>query len=133
MLWNDAVYPWNDAWGTILEDGQSPSKLFGPRPLWYDANTALVTSATRLGLRQIGEANAAELGVSLQSGDRALAVSGRRLLVARGRRAILIDLETGREGDARIDLGTDSAGSFASPLPSDAFLLSTAYATYRID
>lgn len=133
VVWNDAVYAWNDAWGAILLDAQSPSKLWGPRPLWYDANTVVVANGVRLGLRQVGEANAGELGTRLEAGDRPLALAGRRLLLARGSHAIVLDLATGREGDAGIDLGPDTMSTFASPLPSDSFIVSTGYATYRID
>lgn len=133
VVWNDAVFAWNDAWGTILLDAQSPSKLWGPRPLWYDANTVVVAMGTRLGLRQVGEANAGELGVTLEAGDRPLALAGRRLLLARGSHPIVLDLATGRIGDTGIDLGHDTLSTFASPLPSGSFIVSTGYATYRVD
>ena len=133
VVWNDAVFAWNDAWGTILLDGQSPSKLSGPRPLWYDANTLVVTMGTRLGLRQVGEANAAALGTDIENGDKPLAIAQRRLLLARGPHAIVLDLETGRAGDTGIDLGPDTMSTFASPLPSGSFIVSTGYATYRVD
>lgn len=133
VVWNDAVFAWNDAWGTILVDAQSPSKLSGPRPLWYDANTLIVSAGTRLGLRQVGEANAGDLVVALETGDRPLAVARSRLVLARGRHTIILDLATGRAGDADIDLGQDTMNVFVSPLPSGAFVVSTGYATYRID
>jgi len=52
------------------------------------------------------------------------------------KRAVIIDLATGREGDAGLDLGTETDGACvwrASALLTGGFILSTVTATYRID
>ncbi len=133
---NDRVTPWADAVGAILEDYQGERKLFGTAALWIAPHTLLVrTSSGDLSsfdaLAGLAMATKARLGPS----DVVLAHDRGRLLVARGKTAVVIDLATGRESDAGMDsLDSDGArASRASALPGGGFILSTITATYRID
>lgn len=133
-LRDDTVFAWNDAaWGTIVEDRQGIAKLLGTRPLWYDGHAVLTSTGKGLFIASVGEGSSGELRTRIGPSDLALAISRGRLVVARGRQVIVIDLATGREGDTGIDIGTDPSGVLASPLSSGAFIVATTLATYRVD
>lgn len=131
---NDRVTPWADNLGAIVEDRQGLRLQYYSAALWIGPHTLLARSAS-------GELSAVDmltglptpLKASLGATDLPLAHDHGRLLVARGRLAVLIDLASGREIDTGLDLTNEIEGSHASALPGGGFILSTALATYRID
>lgn len=133
---NDRVTPWTDAVGAIVEDVRGQRVQFGTAARWLGPHTLLVRApsgglSSFDALAGLSTSTNARLGPS----DVVLAHDRGRLLVARGKTAVVIDLATGRESDAGVDtLDSDGArASRASALPGGGFILSTITATYRID
>lgn len=129
----DAVTLFDATSGDIVEDGQGMRLAFGTAPIWTGPHEVLVRGSFGLVRHDLLTGRREALAGTLRPGDLALVRGADRLLVARGTRAVVIDLSTGREGDAGIDLGTEVTGTRAFALPSAGFILSTASATYRID
>jgi len=131
---SDRVTPWSDSSGAIVEDRQGLRLQFYVAVIWIGPHAVLLRSSTGdLSSFDTVSLVSSPLRAQIGANDLALAYDRGRLLVARDRRAIVIELATGRQGDAGIDLGQDIAGSKASPLPGGGFVLSTVSATYRID
>lgn len=125
---------WDDTRGSIVEDRQRMPLLFYPTPVWAGPHAILVSSATgRLSVADLLDGTRTPLAAVIGAGDRVLAYGGGRMLVARERRALVVDAATGARDDAGIDLGTDLLGTLASALPGGGFILSTVAGTYRID
>ena len=135
VIANDKVTPWDDRIGTILEDPQGERLLVGRGALWIGPHTLLVRApsgdvSSFDALTGQPTATKARLGTS----DIALAHDRGRLLVARGKGSVLIDLATGSERDVGVETLSDGARtSRAWSLPTGGFILSTLTATYRID
>jgi hypothetical protein len=131
---NDRVVPWAEN-GSIVEDRQGLRLQYYSAALWSGPHSFLV----RLSTGELSSFDAVTgmpivpFRAAIGTNDLALAQDRGRLLVARDRGAIVIDLATGRQGDAGIDLGQDTAGTRASALPGGGFIVSTVSATYRID
>ena len=131
---NDRVTMWSDAIGSIIEDKDGIRLQYYASAVWAGAHAVLVRSSSgELASLDLVTGGRASYRASLAADDVALAYDAGRLLVARGRRALLIDLSTGETTDAGIDIGTDSVGALGAGLPTGGFILSTATATYRID
>ena len=135
VIANDKVSAWDDRVGAILEDPQGERLLFGTTALWIGPHTLLVRGPSGEmsafeALRGQLTATRARLGTS----DIALAHDRGRLLVARGKSSVLIDLATGSERDVGVETLSDGARtSRAWALPTGGFILSTLTATYHID
>jgi len=132
---NDRVTAWPENGGSIVEDRQGLRLQFYAAAIWTGPHSFLVRASN-------GELSSFDAVTGLSTvpyragigpDDLALAHDRSRLLVARDRRAVVIDLATGRQGDAGIDLGQDTAGTRASALPGGGFIVSTVSGTYRID
>jgi len=71
---------------------------------------------------------------SLRSDDMVLAHDRGRLLVARGKSSLVVDMATGTETDLAVETTSDGARTSRGwALPGGGFVLSTLTATYRID
>lgn len=121
---------------SVVEDLQGERLLFGTAARWIGPHTFLTRAqngdlASFDALAGRSSPTQARLGNS----DVVLAHDRGRLLVGRGKAALIIDLATGHESDVSVDL-LDSDGSRAArawALPGGGFVLSTLSATYRID
>jgi hypothetical protein len=134
VVGNDRVARWPDSSGEIVEDRQGPRLISYPNALWIGAHALLVRAPT-------GDLSSVDaltglptaLNASIDAADVPLAHDRGRLLVTRGKSAIVIDLASGRQADIGLALVGDLEGALASALPSGGFVLSTSTATYRID
>jgi hypothetical protein len=134
VIANDRVARWPSTLGTIAED---PAGFPYPRAttgLWIGPHALLAHGPSgQLFSVDVATLVSTAFKSELRPGDLPLAHDRGRLLFARGSRVIVMDLLSGQQGDAGIDLGADPKGSFASALPTGGFILSTTSTTYRID
>ena len=136
VIAHDRVSTWDESSGEIVADLQGERLSFGTAARWIGPHTLLVRAPSGElsafdALSGQSTASPARLGAS----DLALAFDRGRLLVGRGKSAVVIDLATGRESDVGVDL-IESDGARASrgwALPNGGFILSSITATYRID
>ena len=135
VIANDRASLWDDSTGEIVADFQGERLLFGKAARWIGSHTLLVrapsgalTSFDALtGLPTVTKA-------SLRPDDIVLAHDRGRLLVARGKSSLIVDITTGFETDVPVETLSDGARtSRAWALPTGGFILSTLTATYRID
>ena len=135
VIANDRVRMWDDSAGEIVADFQGERLLFGTAARWIGSHTLLVRAPSGelssfdalTGLPTVTRA-------SLRPDDIVLAHDHGRMLVARGKSSVLIELATGNERDVGVETLSDGARtSRAWALPTGGFILSTLTATYRID
>ena len=132
LIVNDRITPWAYSAGTIVEDRQGVRRSMAA--LWVGPHTLLVRGATgALSSFDALTGLPTKTNAGIESTDLPVAHANGRLLVVRGRLAIVIDLATGRQFDTGLDLGNDIQGVRAGALPTGDFILSTSSTTYRID
>lgn len=134
VIANDRVVAWDDALGTVVEDGNQGFTKSGAAPLWIGPHTLLAhdTAGSLAAIDALTNARS-PLSGKLVSGDVVLAHQRGILLVVRGGVVTLLDTTTGAARDIRLDLRPDSEGAQALALPSGGFLLLSSKETYRID
>ncbi len=136
VIANDRVTQWADGAGAIVDDFQGERLLFGTAARWIGPHALLVRAPSGdLSSFDVLTGAATATKARLGTGDLALAYDHGRLLVARDRSTLVIDLATGRESDAAVNaMDVDGArASRAFALPAGGFILSTLTSTYRID
>ncbi|MDQ2951000.1 MAG: hypothetical protein M3R54_01910 [Chloroflexota bacterium] len=132
LIVNDRITPWAYSAGTIVEDRQGVRRSMAA--LWIGPHTLLVRDATgALSSFDALTGLPTPTKAGIESTDLPVAHANGRLLVVRGKLAIVIDLATGRQFDTGLDLGNDIQGVRAGALPTGDFILSTSLVTYRID
>jgi hypothetical protein len=135
VIANDRASLWDDSAGEIVADFQGERLLFGTAARWIGPHTLLVRAPSGelssfdalRGLPTVTKA-------SMRADDIVLAHDRGRLLVARGKSSLIIDIATGFETEVPVETSSDGArASRAWALPGGGFILSTLTATYRID
>jgi hypothetical protein len=131
---NDRLTPWADTVGNIVEHGNGIAMRDGPNAMWIGPHTLLVRdNSAALFAYDALTSTRVPFGARLVIGDVILARQAGTLLALRGQHAVVIDLVTGAARDTGLDIGNETRGVLSSALPTGGFLLSNAYATYRID
>lgn len=130
---DDTVRPIGTGIGVVVEDGnrvlgkQRGILWVGPHSFLTRDDTGAVFEVDAVTLARAGRA------ARLLATDVALAHGGGRLLIIRGPRVMLLDLNTGAVQETGLDLGPDSDSAHAIPVRGGGFILSSSRGTYRID
>ena len=135
VIAHDRVSLWDDSSGEIVTDYRGERLLFGTAARWIGPHTLLVRAPSgQLSSFDVLTGLPTLTKASLRSDDIVLAHDRGRLLVARGKSSLVLDIATGSETDVAVETTSDGArASRAWALPSGGFVLSTLTATYRID
>lgn len=136
VIAGDRVFAWDDAVGSVVEDGSSEvvRKGQGDAALWVGPHAFLARGPSGA-LFSVDAATSTRVphGARLVDGDVVLAHQRGTLLVVRGGVVVLMDMSTGVVSETGLDLRPSSEGAQATALPSGGFVLSSSSATYRID
>lgn len=134
VIGNDRVAAWDDALGTVVEDGNPGLTKSGATTLWVGPHTFLArdTSGSLFSVDALTYVRTPQAG-RLVTGDVVLAYQHDTLLVVRGGVVVLLDTGTGAVRGTGLDLRPHSEGAQAAALPSGGFVLSSSSDTYRID
>lgn len=134
VIANDRVVAWDDALGTVVEDGNQGFTKSGATTLWIGPHTFLARdpSGSLASVDALTFVRSPQAG-RLVNGDVVLAYQRGTLLVVRGGVVVLLDTSTGAVRGIGLDLRPYDEGAQAAALPSGGFVLSSSSDTYRID
>ncbi len=135
VIANDRASLWDDSAGEIVADFHGERLLFGTAARWIGPHTLLVRAPSGdLSSFDALRGLPTVTGARLRPDDIVLAHDRGRLLVARGKSSLIVDIASGFETDVPVETLSDGARtSRAWSLPTGGFILSTLTATYRID
>jgi hypothetical protein len=133
IVTSEGVTPWDDALGSIVDDG-NPFP-FGNSPLWVGPHALLLRDPDTGWLFTFDALTAvrAKQAAQLVPGDMVLAAQRETILVVRAGFVVLVDLRTGLVRDIGIDLRPSSEADHGAALPTGGFIVSGPAGTFRID